>query len=133
MAAGDAGARGNTSPPIAPSVSALREAVAQYRRAGQRVALVPTMGALHAGHMALVEAAREACGRVVVSIFVNPAQFAPSEDLATYPRSEAEDLRKLAAAGVDLVFMPEAGEIYGEDFATSVIVAGNFSPASPPW
>ncbi len=88
------------------------------------MALVPTMGALHAGHMALVAAASAAAARVMVSIFVNPAQFSPAEDFAAYPRGEAEDLRKLANAGVDLVFMPAAGDMYGQGFATSVSVAG---------
>ena len=124
MSAGDAGADDKTTPVIVRSVGALRAAVAAYRRADERVALVPTMGALHSGHMALVDAARAASQRIVVSIFINPAQFAPSEDLASYPRSEAEDLGKLADAGVDLVFMPDAGEVYGEGFATSVTVAG---------
>jgi len=124
MPVGDVGADGTLTPVIIRSVPALRQAVAEFRHAGQRVALVPTMGALHGGHMALVEAARQAAERVVVSIFLNPAQFGPTEDLANYPRSEVADLRQLAAAGVDLVFMPEAGEIYGPGFATSVNVAG---------
>jgi pantoate--beta-alanine ligase len=114
----------NAAPTIVRTVAALRAAVGEYRRTGQRIALVPTMGALHGGHMALVDAARAAGARIVVSIFINPAQFAPSEDLASYPRHEAEDLAKLAVAGVDLVFMPEAGEVYGEGFTTSIIVAG---------
>ncbi len=114
----------NSSPPIVKSVSDLRQAVAGLRSDGHRVALVPTMGALHAGHMALIEAAGEACPRTVVSIFVNPTQFSPSEDFAAYPRDDAEDLRKLAVAGVDLVFMPAAGDMYAADFATSVNVAG---------
>ena len=119
-----AGAPDKTSPAIARGVGELREAVAGYRRDGHRVALVPTMGALHAGHMALVTAARAASARVVVSIFVNPAQFAPTEDFSAYPRNDAEDLRDLAAAGVDLVFMPAAADMYGAGFATSVGVAG---------
>ena len=119
-----AGAPDKTSPAIVRGVGELREVVAGYRRDGHRVALVPTMGALHAGHMALVAAARAAAARVVVSIFVNPAQFAPAEDFSAYPRNDAEDLRDLAAAGVDLVFMPAAAEMYGADFATSVDVAG---------
>ena len=119
-----AGAPDKTSPAIARGVGELREAVAGYRRDGHRVALVPTMGALHAGHMALVTAARAASARVVVSIFVNPAQFAPTEDFSAYPRNDAEDLRDLAAAGVDLVFMPAATDMYGAGFATSVGVAG---------
>ncbi len=124
MPGGGAGAPDEISPAIVRSVSELRHAVAGYHRDGHRVALVPTMGALHAGHMALVAAAGEACRRVVVSVFVNPAQFAPAEDFADYPRSEAEDLRNLAAVSVDLVFMPAAGDMYGEGFATSVSVAG---------
>jgi pantoate--beta-alanine ligase len=114
----------NSSPPIVKSVSDLRQAVAGLRSDGHRVALVPTMGALHAGHMALIAAAGETSARTVVSIFVNPTQFAPSEDFAAYPRSDAEDLRKLADASVDLVFMPAAGDMYGEGFATSINVAG---------
>ncbi|MBT3626910.1 MAG: pantoate--beta-alanine ligase [Rhodospirillaceae bacterium] len=109
---------------IVRNVGALRAAVAEYRGSGERVALVPTMGALHGGHMALVDAARGAAERTIVSIFINPTQFAPTEDLASYPRSEAEDLRQLAEAGVDLVFMPAPDEVYGAGFATSVSVAG---------
>mgnify|MGYP000033454829 FL=1 len=109
---------------IVRNVGALRAAVAEYRGSGERVALVPTMGALHGGHMALVDAARGAAERTIVSIFINPTQFAPTEDLASYPRSEAEDLRQLAEAGVDLVFMPAPDEVYGQGFATSVSVAG---------
>ncbi|MDP6590546.1 MAG: pantoate--beta-alanine ligase [Alphaproteobacteria bacterium] len=121
---GGAAAPDNGSPPIVRGVGDLRDAVAGFRRDGHRVALVPTMGALHAGHMALIGAAGEACPRTVVSIFVNPTQFSPSEDFAAYPRDDAEDLRKLAAAGTDLVFMPTAGDMYAADFATSVSVAG---------
>ncbi|MDA1356816.1 MAG: pantoate--beta-alanine ligase [Proteobacteria bacterium] len=124
MPGGDAGAPDKASPAIVRSVGDLRAAVARFHRDGHRVALVPTMGALHRGHMALVVAAREAAARTVVSIFVNPTQFAPTEDLAAYPRNEAEDLRKLADAGVDLVFMPAAGDMYGAGFATTVTVAG---------
>ncbi|WP_439953117.1 pantoate--beta-alanine ligase, partial [Escherichia coli] len=81
----------------------LREAIAAWRQAGERIALVPTMGALHDGHMALVDAARRAANRVVVSIFVNPKQFGAGEDLAKYPRKEAADSRMLSGAGVDLL------------------------------
>ena len=124
MPGGGVSAPDATSPAIARGVAELRAAVAAFHRDGHRVALVPTMGALHAGHMALVAAAGEAAARTVVSIFVNPTQFAPAEDLAAYPRDEAEDLRKLAAAGVDLVFMPAAADMYGEGFATALNVAG---------
>ncbi|WBY06738.1 pantoate--beta-alanine ligase [Sphingomonas sp. 7/4-4] len=102
----------------------LREAIATWRAAGERVALVPTMGALHDGHMALVEAAKRAGGRVVVSIFVNPKQFGPNEDLAKYPRKELADSRMLAAAGVDLLWMPPAEVMYPEGFATNISVRG---------
>jgi pantoate--beta-alanine ligase len=102
----------------------LREAVAAWRAAGERVALVPTMGALHDGHMALVEAAKRAAERVVVSIFVNPKQFGPNEDLGKYPRKELADSRMLAAAGVDLLWMPPVEVMYPEGFATNISVSG---------
>jgi pantoate--beta-alanine ligase len=102
----------------------LRSLLKSYRDAGERVALVPTMGALHAGHMALVDAARRAADRVAVSIFVNPRQFAPGEDLDHYPRREAADSRLLADAGVDLLWMPPVEEVYPAGFATNVSVRG---------
>jgi pantoate--beta-alanine ligase len=102
----------------------LREALSAFRAAGERVVLVPTMGALHDGHMALVEAARRAGDRVVVSIFVNPLQFAPSEDLDKYPRKEQADSRLLTSAGVDLLWMPPVEVMYPDGFATSVSVSG---------
>jgi pantoate--beta-alanine ligase len=109
---------------IARTIIDLRTHIASWRRADERIGLVPTMGALHQGHMALVEAARADCRRVVVSIFVNPKQFAPSEDLGSYPRREAADLDMLRSAGVDLVFIPGVAEIYPSDFATTVRVSG---------
>jgi pantoate--beta-alanine ligase len=105
-------------------VADLRRAVSSWRARSETIGLVPTMGALHAGHMALVARARATCARVVVSIFVNPTQFGPGEDLATYPRDEAGDLEKLAGAGVDVVFAPGVAEMYPEGFATSVRVKG---------
>jgi len=108
----------------APTVAELRARVALWRGRGERVGLVPTMGALHDGHMALVGAARAANERVVVSIFVNPKQFGPSEDLAAYPRPEAADRARLEGARVDLVFMPSVAEMYPPGFATTVSVAG---------
>ena len=105
-------------------LAGLRAALAAFRAQGERIALVPTMGALHAGHMALVDAARRAADRVVVSIFVNPRQFAPSEDLAQYPRRELADSRMLAAAGVDLLWLPPVEAMYPEGFATNVSVSG---------
>mgnify|MGYP000477338560 CR=1 FL=1 len=94
------------------SIAAIRQAVAGFRAAGAGVGLVPTMGALHAGHMALVARARAEADRVVATIFVNPTQFGDPADLDAYPRTEAADRDMLAAAGVDAVFIPEAGEIY---------------------
>ena len=103
----------------APS-SELREQVAKWRKAGESIALVPTMGALHEGHLSLIALAKAKADRVVVSIFVNPTQFGPREDFKTYPRDEAGDLKKLGAAGVDLVFAPEAAEMYPEGFKTQI-------------
>jgi pantoate--beta-alanine ligase len=106
------------------SLNALRAAVRGWRASGERVALVPTMGALHAGHMALVDAARRRADRVVVSIFVNPTQFGPNEDLAAYPRREASDAALLEAGKVDLLWAPDVAEMYPEGFASTVSVRG---------
>ena len=89
-----------------------------------KLALVPTMGALHAGHMALVDEAKRRAEQIAATIFVNPAQFAPGEDFARYPRREAEDARMLDQGGCDLLWMPSAADIYPEGFSTSVHVAG---------
>ncbi len=105
-------------------IADLRSHITRWRKSGERIGLVPTMGALHAGHVALVRAAREGCDRVVATIFVNPKQFAPNEDLGSYPRREAADLDILQAAQVDLVFVPAAEEIYPPGFATLVQVSG---------
>ncbi len=94
------------------SITQLRAAVAAARKSGRRVGFVPTMGALHAGHIRLIEWCREEVGFVVVSIFVNPTQFGPNEDLTRYPRTLAEDLRKCDAAGADLVFVPDEATVY---------------------
>ncbi len=109
---------------VARSVDALRQAVASWRARRERVGLVPTMGAIHAGHLALVHAARGGCERVVASLFVNPKQFAPTEDFAAYPRSEAADLAAFGTAGVDLVFIPTVDAMYPPGFATSIEVGG---------
>jgi pantoate--beta-alanine ligase len=95
-----------------------------YRDAGERLALVPTMGALHAGHLALVRRARRRADRVAVSIFVNPAQFAPTEDFASYPRSFEADIAALRDEGVDLVWAPPREVMYPEGFATGINVKG---------
>ncbi|MGB0506702.1 MAG: pantoate--beta-alanine ligase [Pikeienuella sp.] len=109
---------------IARSVAEMRAAVADWRAEGLRVGLVPTMGALHAGHLSLVRRAREDAERVIATIFVNPTQFAPHEDLDTYPRREAEDLAALRSENVDMVFMPDRAEMYPEGESTTVTVAG---------
>jgi pantoate--beta-alanine ligase len=105
-------------------LSDLRRAVAGLREGGARIALVPTMGALHAGHMALVEAARAEGAKVVASIFVNPKQFGPNEDLARYPRPAEADTALLTAHGCDLLWMPAVDEMYPAGFATNVSVSG---------
>jgi pantoate--beta-alanine ligase len=106
------------------TVPALRSAIQQWRKRGERIALVPTMGALHAGHIALVRAARRRARRVVVSIFVNPAQFAPHEDFASYPRSLDSDLAALTEMQVDLAWAPSVAVMYPPGFATRVVPEG---------
>ncbi|MGB1877442.1 MAG: pantoate--beta-alanine ligase, partial [Rhodospirillaceae bacterium] len=103
-------------------VDSLRRRLKDWRSANQTIALVPTMGALHTGHMALVEHAKALADEVVVSIFVNPTQFGPDEDLAAYPRSDSEDWELLAAADVGLLYMPDASVMYPEHFQTDVKV-----------
>lgn len=108
------------------TIAAVRERVGAWRREGLRVAFVPTMGNLHAGHVSLIEAARRHGQRFVASIFVNPMQFGPNEDFAHYPRTPTSDERMLAAAGCDLMFMPDVAEVYpnGSERATRVEVPG---------
>jgi pantoate--beta-alanine ligase len=114
--------------PAARDVPALRAAVAGWRGQGLSIGLVPTMGALHEGHLSLVRAAKARCDRVAASLFVNPKQFAPHEDFERYPRDEAGDSNLLAAAGCDLLFAPERPVMYPDGFATSVIVANVSTP-----
>jgi pantoate--beta-alanine ligase len=110
--------------PIAHDVASLRTQLSAWRAAGETIVLVPTMGALHAGHMSLVEAGKSYGTKIVMSIFVNPAQFAPTEDLSTYPRSLEADVAKFTAAGGDLVFAPDVACMYPQGFATTVSLAG---------
>ncbi|MEG3164504.1 pantoate--beta-alanine ligase [Sphingomonas sp. PB2P19] len=116
-------------------LNALRESVAALRGADTRIALVPTMGALHAGHVALIEAARRPGTKVIASIFVNPMQFGPNEDLSRYPRREMADIRMLTEAGCDLLWLPPVEAMYPDGFATTVSVTGvsdGFDGASRP-
>ncbi len=106
------------------TIDALRDAVAGLRAGGGSVALVPTMGALHAGHMALVREARRRASHVVASIFVNPSQFGSSEDLSTYPRREGEDAALLGAEGCAILWAPDAAIVYPAGFATGIHVGG---------
>jgi len=106
------------------TVAELRAALAEPRRAGRRIGLVPTMGAFHEGHLELMRRARRECEVVVVSLFVNPTQFRPDEDLAAYPRDGARDAELAAGAGVDLLFAPPVAEVYPPGFATSVQISG---------
>jgi pantoate--beta-alanine ligase len=106
------------------TVPALRRAVARWRAGHEPIALVPTMGALHEGHLSLVRLARRRGRRVIVSIFVNPAQFAPNEDFASYPRTPDADLAALAQIGVDLVWAPPVEAMYGSGFATRIVPEG---------
>jgi pantoate--beta-alanine ligase len=119
---------GTTSPTIVRTVAELREHVRAWKAAGQRVALVPTMGALHEGHLTLIRLAQQHADRVVASVFVNPKQFAPHEDFDAYPRGEAIDAEKLASVGCDLMFAPNASEMYAPGFATTVSVTGVSEP-----
>jgi pantoate--beta-alanine ligase len=109
------------------SKAELRDALDPARSEGRTIALVPTMGYLHDGHLSLLRAARERCDVVVMSLFVNPAQFGPNEDLANYPRDEARDLRLAEDAGVDVVYAPPIDEVYAQGFTTTVEVAGSLT------
>jgi pantoate--beta-alanine ligase len=108
---------------VEPQPEVIQFIVSEAKRAGQSVGIVPTMGALHAGHVSLIEAARTECDFVVVTIFVNPTQFAPGEDFEKYPRTLDDDLRQCEQAGADVVFTPEAATMYGTDAQTVVRVS----------
>ena len=110
------------------SVAEVRAALDAPRREGRTIGLVPTMGALHEGHLSLIRRARADCGEVVVSLFVNPAQFNEAADLAAYPRDEARDAALAAEAGADLLWAPAVEDVYPPGFATTVHVAGVSEP-----
>ena len=112
------------TPPVTQTISEMRAQLGAWRREGASIGLVPTMGALHEGHLSLVRETGKRADKVVVSIFVNPAQFAPHEDFDTYPRALESDSAKLGATGCDLIFAPGAAEMYPRGFATSVAVTG---------
>jgi len=109
--------------PVVRTVADLRAAIAAARRGGKTIGLVPTMGALHEGHLSLVRAAKQRCSHVVATLFVNPKQFAPHEDFERYPRDEAGDANMLASAGCDLLYAPARSVMYPDGFATSVLVS----------
>jgi len=111
-------------PPIIRTLSELRATTKPWQLADQRIGVVPTMGALHDGHLSLVADAKKHCDRVIVTIFVNPKQFNSEEDLKNYPRTENEDARKLERFGIDAIYCPDGPQIYPDGFATTVSVAG---------
>jgi pantoate--beta-alanine ligase len=117
----------NEAASVVRSKARLRAALAAPRREGRTIGLVPTMGYLHEGHVSLLRAARAQCDVVVMSLFVNPTQFAPGEDLDRYPRDEERDLRLASEAGVDIVFAPSVAEVYPEGFSTGVEVGGTLT------
>jgi pantoate--beta-alanine ligase len=116
------------SPTIVRTVAELRAQVAAWKAAGETVALIPTMGALHAGHLTLIELGKAKARRTVASVFVNPTQFAPHEDFDAYPRGEAADAEALAIVGCDLMFAPSAEEMYAPGFSTTITVSGVSTP-----
>jgi pantoate--beta-alanine ligase len=106
------------------SIQTLKNTMLRWRQAGEKIAFVPTMGNLHDGHIQLVRTARQQTDRVVVSIFVNPVQFGPNEDFASYPRTEQQDQEKLNACGIDLLFLPSVAEMYPQPLQTQVSIKG---------
>lgn len=109
--------------PIERQLAGLREITAKWRKSDETIGVVPTMGALHQGHLSLARAARAACDRVIVTIFVNPKQFNNPDDLKNYPRTEHDDAKKLESIGVDLIYVPDPDQIYPDGFATNVSVS----------
>ncbi len=113
-----------SQPAVVHTIADLRRLTAAWRSAGETIGLVPTMGALHAGHVSLTQIMRQKTRRTVVSIFVNPTQFAPNEDFSKYPRTFEADLARLAAAGVDAVFNPSPADMYPDGFSTTISLSG---------
>jgi pantoate--beta-alanine ligase len=111
-------------PPILRQLDVLRDATRPWRLAGEKIGVVPTMGALHDGHLSLVEAAKAACDRVIVTIFVNPMQFNTPEDLENYPRTEHDDARKLERFEIDALYVPDGPQMYPDGFSSKVTVSG---------
>lgn len=105
------------------TIAELRQHTSRWRIAGQTIGLIPTMGALHNGHLSLIKLAQGKCDRVITTIFVNPRQFLPNEDFDEYPRNEESDIRKLIGMGVDLLFAPKAPEMYQPDASTTVVIS----------
>lgn len=117
-----------TDLPVIRTIAALRRQVADWRSSGQTIGIVPTMGALHRGHVTLVDRAREQCSRMIATLFVNPLQFNATDDFKSYPRDEEDDRRMFAAAGVDLLFAPTVDEVYPRGFDTGVSVGALARP-----
>ena len=105
------------------TIAELRQHTSRWRIAGQSIGLIPTMGALHNGHLSLIKLAQRKCDRVIATIFVNPRQFLPNEDFDEYPRNEESDIQKLIGMGVDLLFAPKAPEMYQPDASTTVVIS----------
>jgi pantoate--beta-alanine ligase len=118
----------STTPKIVRTVADLRAQVAAWKAASERVALIPTMGALHEGHLSLIELGQTLARRTVASVFVNPKQFAPHEDFDSYPRGEARDAELLAGVGCDLMFAPNVDEMYAPGFSTTITLTGVSEP-----
>ena len=114
---------GDTTLEVVRTIAELRQHTSRWRIAGQTIGLIPTMGALHNGHLSLIKLAQGKCDRVIATIFVNPRQFLPNEDFDEYPRNEESDIKKLIEMGVDLLFAPKAPEMYQPDASTTVVIS----------